>query len=277
MRNQLAVIEQAQDTLIDLGIKFGPKVVVALLILVVGFYAGRWVGVVFNRWLGKLQLEPPVQLLLVRLARLMVLGLFLIIALQNLGIELLPLIAGLGVVGAGVALAMQGVLGNLVAGLTIIFTQPFRVGEYIAVVGVEGQVEEIDLFSTKLSQGDCSVVIVPNRKIVGEILHNYGHIRRLDLHVAIARADDLERALTAIAEVVKDNSRVLTQPAAFIGVRNLTDSSIGVAVKPWVKASDYGSVGAEINRAIIDKIRAAGVDYPPSERKIRIVSVQEQY
>lgn len=277
MQNQLAVIEQAQNTLIDLGIKFGPKVVVAILILVVGFYAGRWVGVVFNRWLGKLQLEPPVQLLLVRLARLMVVGLFLIMALQNLGIELLPLIAGLGLAGAGVALAMQGVLGNLVAGLTIIFTQPFRVGEYVAIVGVEGQVEEIDLFSTKLSQGDCSMVIVPNRKIVGEILHNYGHIRQLDLRVAIARADDLERALTAITEVVKANSRVLSQPAAFIGVRNLTDASIGVAVKPWVKAPDYSSVGAEINLAIIDKIRAAGVDYPPSERKIRIVSVQEPH
>ncbi|BBJ24647.1 mechanosensitive ion channel family protein [Candidatus Nitrotoga sp. AM1P] len=277
MQNQLAVIEQAQNTLIDLGIKFGPKVVVAILILVVGFYAGRWVGAVFNRWLGKLQLEPPVQLLLVRLARLMVVGLFLIMALQNLGIELLPLIAGLGLAGAGVALAMQGVLGNLVAGLTIIFTQPFRVGEYVAIVGVEGQVEEIDLFSTKLSQGDCSMVIVPNRKIVGEILHNYGHIRQLDLRVAIARADDLERALTAIAEVVKANSRVLSQPAAFIGVRNLTDASIGVAVKPWVKAPDYSSVGAEINLAIIEKIRAAGVDYPPSERKIRIVSVQEPH
>lgn len=273
MRNQLAVIEQAQNTLIDLGIKFGPKVVVAILILVVGFYAGRWVGGVFNRWLGKLQLEPPVRLLLVRLSRLMVVGLFLIMALQNLGVELLPLIAGLGVAGAGVALAMQGVLGNLAAGLTIIFTQPFRVGEYVAIVGVEGQVDEIDLFSTKLSHADCSVVIVPNRKIVGEILHNYGHIRQLDLRVAIARADDLERALTAIAEVVKANSRVLREPAAFIGVMTLADASIGIAVKPWVKAPDYGSVGAEINLAIIEKIRAAGVDYPPSERKIRIVSV----
>lgn len=275
MPNQLSIIEQAQNTLIDLGIKFGPKVVVAILILIVGFYTGRWVGSIFHRWLSKLQLEPPVLLLLVRAVRLMVVGLSLIMALQNLGVELLPLIAGLGVAGAGVALAMQGVLSNLAAGFTIIFTQPFRVGEYIAIVGVEGQVEEIDLFSTKLSQADHSMVVVPNRKIVGEILHNYGHIRQLDLRVAIAQADDLERALTAIAEVVKSNSRVLGQPAAFIGVRNLTDASIGIAVKPWVKAPDYGSVGAEINRAIIDKIRAAGVDYPPSERKIRIVSVQE--
>ena len=275
MPNQLVVIEQAQNTLIDLGIKFGPKVVVAILIMVVGFYAGRWVGSVFHRWLSKLQLEPPVRLLLVRVVRLMVVGLFLIMVLQNLGVELLPLIAGLGVAGAGIALAMQGVLGNLAAGLTIIFTQPFRVGEYISIVGVEGQVEEIDLFSTKLSHADCSVVVVPNRKIVGEILHNYGHIRQLNMSVAIARADDLERTLTVIAEVVNANSRVLREPTAFIGVMTLADASIGIAVKPWVKAPDYVPVGAEINRAIVEKIRAAGVDYPPSERKIRIVSAQE--
>ncbi len=274
MPNQLAVIEQAQSTLIDIGIKFGPKVVVAILILVAGMYAGRWVGAAFNRWLSKLKLEPPVQLLLVRLARLMVMGLFLIMALQNLGVDLLPLIAGLGVAGAGIALAMQGVLGNLAAGLTIIFTRPFRVGEYVSLVGVEGQVEAIDLFSTKLSHADCSVVVVPNRKIVGEILHNYGQIRQLDMSVAITRANDLERTLTAIDEAVMTNPRVLREPAAFIGVNALTDTSIGIAIKPWVKVPDYGSVGAEINRAIVEKIRAAGVDYPPSEREIRIVNAQ---
>ena len=89
------------------------------------------------------------------------------------------LIAGLGVAGAGVALAMQGVLSNVAAGLTIIFTRPFKVGEYIAIAGVEGRVEEISLFDTVLSHPDRSTVVVPNRKIVGEILHNYGSIRQI--------------------------------------------------------------------------------------------------
>ena len=271
MPNQLAVLEQAQSTLIDLAIKFGPKVVVAILILVAGFYAGRWIGAVFNRWLGKLHLEPPVRLLFVRLARLLVVGLFLIMALQNLGVDLLPLIAGLGVAGAGIALAMQGVLGNLAAGLTIIFTRPFRVGEYVSMVGVEGRVEAVDLFTTTLSHVDTSVVIVPNRKIVGEILHNYGQIRQLDLSVGIARAADLERALAAIDEVVRANPRVLIDPAAAIGVKALADTSIGIAVKPWVKVPDYVAAGAEINRAIVEKFRAAGVDYPASLRELRIV------
>ena len=108
-------------------------------------------------------------------------------ALQNLGVDLLPLIAGLGVAGAGIALAMQSVLGNLAAGLTIIFTTPFWVGEYVAMVGFEGRVESINLFTTRLSHPDRSLVVVPNRKIVGEILHNYGEIRQLDLRVEIAR------------------------------------------------------------------------------------------
>jgi small conductance mechanosensitive channel len=272
MPNQLALLEQAQSTLIDLGIKFGPKVVVAILILTAGFYAGRWIGRVLDRWLDKLRLEPPVRLLLVRLARLVVLGLFLIMALQNLGVDLLPLLAGLSVAGAGIALAMQGVLGNLAAGLTIIFTRPFRVGEYVSMVGVEGEVEAIDLFTTRLSHPDRSVVVVPNRKIVGEILHNYGQIRQLDLSVAIARSDDLERALAAIHEVVKANPRVLPEPAYIVGVAALADKSIRIAVKPWVKVPDYLPAGAEINRAIVDRISAAGVDYPGAAREIRVVN-----
>ncbi len=268
---QLDALEQAKSTLIDLAIKFGPKVIVALLIIAAGVYASRWVGAIFNKWLGKLTLEPPVRQLLVRVSRLIVVGLFLIMALQNLGVDLLPLIAGLGVAGAGVALAMQGVLGNLVAGLTIIFTRPFRVGEYVSMIGVEGRVESIDLFSTRLSHPDHSIVVVPNRKIVGEILHNYGQIRQLNLSVSIGRADDLARALAVVSEVVKANARVLKDPEPVVGVKALGDASISIAVCPWVKVPDVGPASAEINQAIVEKFGAAGVDYPASLRELRLV------
>ena len=114
------------------------------------------------------------------------------------------------------------------------------------------------------------MVVVPNRKIVGEILHNYGQIRQLDLSVAIARSADLERALAAIHDVVKANPRVLADPAYIVGVASLADTTISVAVKPWVKVPDYLPAGAEINRAIVEKINAAGVDYPGAAREIRI-------
>src|SRR5580698_214260 len=175
MSSGLSQLDQIKGTLIDLAIRFGPKLLTAVLIMTVGAFAAGWAARGTLRALHRLELEPPIRMLISRVARVAILALFLIMALQNLGVELLPLIAGLGVAGAGVALATQGVLSNIVAGLSIIFAKPFRVGEYVAIAGVEGVVHTITLFSTTLQHADRSMVIIPNRKIVGEILHNYGH------------------------------------------------------------------------------------------------------
>lgn len=272
MTNQLATIEQAKAKIVDLSIEFGPKVITALIILAVGFFVGRWVAGLVQRSLERLNLEPPVRLLLLRLVRIIVFGLFLILALQNLGIQLLPLIAGLGVAGAGVALAMQGVLGNLVAGLTIIFTKPFRVGEYVSMAGVEGRVESIDLFSTILSHPDLSKVVVPNRKIVGEILHNYGRIRQLDVVVGVAYNSDLNAALAAVNDVLHSNPRLLKDPAPVVRVSVLSDSSINIAVKPWVLVPDYGVAGGEVNKAIVEAFRARNISIPFPQREVRLLN-----
>lgn len=271
MDNRLAALDQARSTLIDLSIKFGPKVLVAAAILVAGFFAGRTLGRMIGRWLAKLDLEPPVRQLIVRVTRLVVLALFSVMALQNLGVDLLPLIAGVSVLGAGIALAMQGVLGNLVAGLTIIFTKPFRVGEYVAMLGVEGRVETINLFSTHLSHYDLSTVVVPNRKIVGEILHNYGRIRQLDLSVGVAYASDLTVALAAVHEVLRSCPLVLQAPAPIVGVTALADSSIVIAVKPWANVPDYVAAAAAVNRGIVEKFRAAKIEIPFPQRELRIL------
>jgi small conductance mechanosensitive channel len=209
VNNGLDSLGQVKGTLLDLAIRFGPKVLTATLIIAVGVFIAGWTARTTARGLRRFDLEPPVRQLLTRLARILVLALFLIMALQNLGVELLPLLAGLGVAGAGIALATQGVLSNVVAGLTIIFTKPYRVGEYIAVVGVEGTVETITLFSTTLRHADRSRIVVPNRKVVGEILQNFGRIRQCDIRVGLAYGSDLAAALGALREVVQSNSRVL--------------------------------------------------------------------
>ena len=154
MNDQLKTLEYAQRSAIELAIAFGPKLLVALLIMAAGFFVGRWVARLSGSMLTKLGLDETLRLVLTRVVHLAVIGLFGIMALQNLGVQLLPLLAGLGVAGAGVALAMQGVLGNLAAGLTIIFTRPFLVGEYISIAKEEGTVEEIRLFNTVLSHAD---------------------------------------------------------------------------------------------------------------------------
>jgi small conductance mechanosensitive channel len=271
MNNQLDPLTHAKDTLIDLAIRFGPKMLVAILILTAGFFVAGWVGRAIARGLRRLELEPPVLQLLTRVARVLVVVLFAIMALQNLGVELLPLIAGLGVAGAGIALATQGVLSNMVAGLTIIFTKPYRVGEYISIVGVEGRVEAITLFNTALNHPDRSRIIVPNRKVVGEILHNYGRIRQSEVRLGVAYESDLPLALGAIGDLVRANPRVLADPAPVIQVVMLADSAVQIAVKPWVAVADYGVIAGELNVSLLEELRRRGIAIPYPQREVRLI------
>ncbi len=271
MDSQLDTLAQAKHTLVDLAIRFGPKLVVALLILLAGWLAGRWVARGLHRALVRFELEPPVRLLLVRLARAVVLGLFAILALQNLGVELLPLIAGLGVAGAGLALAAQGVLSNVVAGLTIIFTKPYRVGEYVAIIGVEGEVQAISLFTTTLVHADRSRVVVPNRKIVGEILHNHGRIRQTQVRVGIAYGADLAVALAVVGEAVRANAHVLREPAPLIQLGELAESAAWLTVKPWVAVHDYSRVEGELALGMLEALAHRGIRLAVPQREVRLI------
>ena len=265
-------LDQVTATAIDIGMRFGPKLVVCILILVAGFFAGRWASGATARSLARFKLEPPVQALIGRIVWGLVVGLFAIMALQNLGVELLPLIAGLSIAGAGVALAMQGVLGNVVAGLTIIFTRPFRVGDYISIAKEEGQVLEVKLFSTTLGHSDLSRVVIPNRKIVGEILHNYGRVRQLALEVSVARDADVSAALAAVESVLRANARVLKDPAPVLGVARVEDARVVIAINPWTSLADYGAAGGELNQALLEAFRSRHISLP--QREVHLIPAQ---
>ena len=271
MHDSIATIDQVKNTAIDLAIRFGPRLLAAILILFVGVMVSRYVTRWVARGLSHIELEPPVRVLLGRIAWLLTMALFVILALQNLGVELLPLIAGLGVAGAGLALATQGVLSNVVAGLSIIFTKPFRVGEYISIVGEEGTVEAISLFNTTLGHLDRSRVVIPNRKITGEILHNFGQVRQLDVTVGVSYDTDMSSALSLIDEVLRNNSRILTDPAPIVRTMQLGDWSVIIGVKPWVRVPDFGPATGEVTRAILELFRTRGIIMPVPQREVRVI------
>jgi small conductance mechanosensitive channel len=272
MDNALDTFSHVKTTLIDLAIRFGPKALTAILILGAGVFIANWGARKTDHELHRWHIEPPLRLLLTRLVRILLLSIFLILALENLGVELLPLIAGLSIAGAGVALATQGVLSNMVAGLTIIFTKPYKVGEYIEVAGVEGQVSEVSLFSTELTHLDRSRIVVPNRKVVGEILHNYGHVRQVDTLVRIAYESDLAGALEVIRGVVVANPRVLADPSPLVLVNMLSDSAVEIAIRPWVKVADYGAITGELNLSVVEELRRRGIVIPYPQSEVRLLN-----
>ena len=271
MNENLKAFEHVQRTAIDLGMQFGPKLVVALLIVAAGVYAGRWVSRATDGMFGQLGLDVTLRLLLKRIVRVAVVALFAIMALQNLGVELLPLLAGLGLAGAGVALGMQGILGNLAAGLTIIFTRPFLVGEYISIAKEEGVVDEIRLFNTVLTHTDHSRIVIPNRKIVGEILHNFGVLRQVDVLVGVAYDTDIARALELVRALLAQNPKVLQEPKPVISVLALADSSVRLAVRPWTSVTDFSDVSSDVTLAVFAAFRANGISMPVPQREVRLI------
>jgi small conductance mechanosensitive channel len=212
-----------------------------------------------------------VRSLVVNLAQLVIIAFTVVIALGAMGVPIAPLVAGISVVGVGVSLAMQGVLGNLVAGLLIIFTKPFRVGEYIDLLGVYGQVTDIKLFSTTLVHTDRSRVVIPNRKISGEILHNYGAIRQLDLAVGVAYDTDLRNATAVVHEVFHSSPQVLKDPPAVVGISLLGESSITIAIKPWVAVDNFVTAQAGLYQAIVEQFKARHIEIPFPRRDVLLL------
>src|SRR5215204_6528182 len=223
-----------KDTILNYLTTKGFSLLGAMLVIFAGLLVAHWVGKLLFNWLARRQLEPPVRMLLTRVVKLLIISVAGLIAIGTLGVQIMPLVAGLSVVGVGVGLAMQGVLGNLVAGLVIIFTKPFRVGEYVEIIGVQGQVDTIELFSTVLLHADRSRLVIPNRKIVGEVLHNFGTIRQLSLSVGVGYDTNIPATLALVREILSKNPRVLKELAPGVGVTTLADSSINIAIAPWV-------------------------------------------
>ena len=259
------------EKLIMYFVEHGMQIVTGIGIIVAGLFCTRWLGNVAQRWLEKHKLEPQVRQLITKLLRLFVFAVFAVMALGQMGVQITPLLAGIGVAGVGLSLATQSVLGNLVAGLNIIFSKPFTVGEYIELLGVYGQVQDISLFSTTLLHADNSRVVVPNRKIVGEILHNYGKIRQMSLSVNVAYNADIKTAIATIKEILDQNPSVLKDPAPVVGVSSLADSAVVISILPWVAVPDFFVAQTDVNQSIIEQFARKGISIPFPQSEVRLI------
>jgi len=263
---------QWKDKILDFVLLHGPSLIGAVVMLTAGWFVGGWIRRLTERALEKKHFEPPVRMLFGRSIQLLVMGLTGIVALDTVGFRMTTIIAGLSVAGVGVGLAMQGVLGNLVAGLLIIFTKPFRVGEYVDLLSVEGMVDKIDLFTTTLRHADLSRVVIPNRKIIGEVLHNYGTLRQLNLTVGVAYDANLTETIAVVRDILNQNARVLKDPAPVVGISVLGDSTIDIAVKPWATVANYGPAHAELYQTIVERFRERNITMPFPQHEVRLLN-----
>ena len=271
MNEKLATVNSLKDTLLDLGIRFGPRLLVAILILVGGAFVSRAVSRWLLRLLQRLELESPVRLLLGRVTWAACFLLFLIMALQNLGVELLPLIAGLGVAGAGIALATQGVLATWWPGCRS--SSPSRSGWANTSPSPAWRARSRPSPSSapRWRTWTARAWWCPNRKIVGEILHNYGRIRQLEVLVGVAYDTELQAAARADPRGAGRERTGAEGPEPVVQPVQLADSSVNIAVRPWVLVDDQGGATGELYGAIVAAFRARGIGIPFPQREVRLL------
>jgi small conductance mechanosensitive channel len=243
-----------------------------VLYLLLGVFASRWIGRMISRGLERQSMDPPVRSLLTRLVRLLIIGLALTCGLEVAGFKITALLTGFGVLGVGIGFGMQGLASNLTAGLTIIFTKPFRVGEYVEILNVQGVVYHIDIVSTTLTHLDGSKIVIPNHKIIGEIVRNFGLVRQITLTVGVGYKTDLKKAQELVAGVMERNARVLREPKPAVLVGALQDSAITITAFPWVKMPDFFLAQSELNQAIVECFREHQIGIPFPQREIRILN-----
>ncbi len=257
------------------GLGFALKLGAALAILFGGWVLTLVAIKVLRRLLKISRFEVP-QILaqfLEKLTRGVIWAFAGIMALGQLGVNIGPLIAGLGVTGFILGFAMQQTLANFAAGFMILLYRPYDIGHSIEVGGVKGRVEEINLTMTVMRTGDNAKLIVPNGKIWGNVVRNNSdrETRRLDLVVGISYEADIEKAKRVIREILERNDKVLREPAPTVRADGLGDSAVNLIVRPWCRSSDFGELKDELIREIKEGLERAGIEIPYPQLDVHVV------
>lgn len=253
MENLLTDSEKYVDLLVQYGISYGMKALAALAVFLIGKRIARLVTNMVVKAMKRNDIDDE---LIGFIESMLYWGLFAMVciaALTQLGIQTASFIAVLGAAGLAVGLALQGSLSNFAAGILIIILRPFKVNDFVEIAGEAGKVKEIKIFTTDLRTGDNKCVIIPNSRVLASniINHTTTGTRRIDMVFGIGYEDDIDKAKAAIKAVLADEPRILAEPEAVIGVSALAESSVNIAVRPWVNTDDYWSV----NQSLLEQVK----------------------
>ena len=261
MEDQIQNVTGVVDGVIDFGVTYGFQILGAVVFLIIGLKLSGWAGGRTARFAQMRKLDQTLAKFFGNVVKVVLIGFVVVITLGNFGIAIAPLIALAGASAFGATLALQGPLSNYAAGLIIILTRPFVVGNTIAVSEVSGVVEDIKLPATTLVGEDGELITVPNKDIVGRVIVN-SHARRVvEARICVDMNADIDRATDALREAVASVEEVNADdaPQPQVGVHGFTFGGTVLAMRVWVPSRHYFELRYAVNRAALDSLNRAGI------------------
>ena len=250
--------------MIDLGISVGSKILLAIVVFIVGRWIVRRLNKLLAKILEKRHVDASLSTFVKSLVNITLTLLLIIVVIGVLGIETSSFIALFASAGVAIGMALSGTLQNFAGGVMILLFKPFKVGDTIEAQGQSGTVREIQIFNTILATPDNKIIIIPNGGLSTGLMKNYSReaTRRVDWEFGIAYGDDYTKAKAVIARLLDADGRVLKDPAYFIALTSLGESSVNIVVRAWVNAGDYWGVYFDMNEKVYKTFAEESLNIP---------------
>jgi len=272
-------LSQIAKATIDWLNGYGTNVITAILVLVAGWFIAKWLALIVIKLMPNTKaFDETIAPMFSELVRYGIIITAIVIALSGLGVQTASIIAVIGAAGLAIALALQGTLSNIAAGVMIIWLRPFSVGDYIESTAVSGTVKKVGLFASQLRTVDGLYVFTPNAKIWDATITNYNKemTRRLSFDVGIDYKADIDLARKVLLEVATADERVLSTPEPVVYVMNLGASSVDLQLRAWTRTADHWEARMAINEAGKKALDNAGVDIPFPHMRILAPELEQK-
>ncbi len=251
---------------------YSVNIIGAILIFIVGKWLARRITNLLSKLLKKNNVEPTLVNFLTSLFYYTLIVLVVVAAAGRLGINTTSFLTIIGAAGLAVGLALKDSLSNFAAGVMLVLFRPFAIGDVVSTAGITAKVEKITIFNTLFCSPDNQLIIVPNNKIISDIITNINakDTRRIDLVVGISYSDDMAQTRDILKGLAEADSRILTDPAPTIAVAELADSSVNLVFRPWVKTGDYWDVRFDLTEKIKNSLDEAGISIPFPQQDVHL-------
>jgi small-conductance mechanosensitive channel len=248
------------------------RALVAVVIAVAGIWLARWVARLLDRLMTRTHVEEILRSFLRNVAYAVVVIVVLVVALDFAGVPTTSLLAVIGAAGLGIGLALKDSLSNIASGVMLIVLRPFRAGDSVQIAGLEGVVESVRIFQTRMHTADNREIILPNSQITTSPIINYTarSDRRIDLPLALAFGDDIPSARAALLAIAAGQPRVKAMPAPEVIVSAVGESTVTVQLRAWVAAKDHPAVQAELFEAVLADFSHRGLRIPLPQREVHV-------
>ena len=269
--------DSAKDWLTTSGLSFCVSLLGALAFLFIGFWVSKLIVKALRKMMVRKNSDPGLISFVCSLANIALKIMIIISVMGMVGIQMTSFIAVLGAAGIAIGMALQGTLSNFASGVMILIFKPYKVDDYIEAQGVAGIVKEIQIFNTIITTVDNKTVIVPNSSLATNLLTNYSKQdkRRVDWTVGVTYGTDFKVARDSIMRILEADSRILKDPAPFISIIELADSSVNIVVRAWVNTPDYWDVFFDFNNKVYATFNEEGIEFPFPQMDVHLKNNNE--